>query len=312
MDIVYLVILGLGIVVVTRYILCEGIERLAEAIKLSPKTKGQILGYSTSMPELVGTVSTAALGLLGAGLWNVAASNIINLGLFITANVYYKQQRVLTQRKFLDETSFAVGSILIPLVLVFGGGWDRSIWTAVGLLVFFVIYLFLDWRLNREVPSGDPAQISPVALPGERLAAEEKEENESSRADSSIKGGEGGHGDHEVGPSKGLQVALALGMILAGLGAVVLLGRFLGTTAENVVKNIGIPQVGVGWIMGVVTSLPELTSFFSIYGTAKKKGKLGTQGDTQEALDNLAASNMSNLGLIYPIGILIFIAAGYS
>lgn len=285
MDVLYLIILGLGVVVVTRFVLCEGIERLAAATNLSSKTKGQILGYSTSLPELVGTASTAWLGLLGAGLWNIAASNIINLGLFISANIYFKQHRALTEKKFLDEAGFAVGAILIPLVLVFGGGAEQSIWTAVLLFAAFLIYIIADKKLNRESGKTNDGYDGDMEGPRESHVVE------------------------EVAKTK--VIVGAVSMILAGLGLVVLLGNFLGGTAERVVRTMGIPQVGVGWILGVATSLPELTSFFSIYGVAKKKGRLGSHYDTQEALDNLAASNMSNLGLVYPIGIILFILAGH-
>ena len=61
-----------------------------------------------------------------------------------------------------------------------------------------------------------------------------------------------------------------------------------------------------------MTSLPELTSFFSIYASSREKGRLDEIEDTQEALDNLAASNMSNLGVIYPLGIFVYLALGFA
>ena len=61
------------------------------------------------------------------------------------------------------------------------------------------------------------------------------------------------------------------------------------------------------WLLGFVTSLPELTTFFKVYSAAKKKGALGGTDDTQEVLDNLTGSNMSNVGIIYPIALLIFL-----
>ncbi|GAG25309.1 unnamed protein product, partial [marine sediment metagenome] len=62
----------------------------------------------------------------------------------------------------------------------------------------------------------------------------------------------------------------------------------------------------IGWILGFITSLPELTSFFEIYRLEKKNGRLHLLDDTQEALDALVSSNMSNLGVILPIGIIVY------
>ncbi len=265
--------LGLCVVLVTRYVLCAGIERLADHLGLSPKAKGQILGYSTSVPELAGTVSTAATGLLEAGLWNVASSNIINLVLFLAANIFYRQYRELPKTKFLDEIGFSLGAIAILLVLSVGGRAGRSPWTALALFGYFAAYIVVDWKVNRPT------------------SAEAENRNKSAKEYS------------------GLHLARAIALILAGVAGIVVLGRYLGVTARLVVSELGLSQAVVGWILGVATSLPEMTSFFAIYAFAKATGHLDEDVDTQEALDNLTASNMSNLGLIYPLGIIVYLLA---
>jgi hypothetical protein len=54
-----------------------------------------------------------------------------------------------------------------------------------------------------------------------------------------------------------------------------------------------------------------MTAFFSVFGSAKNAGiPADDDTDCQENLDGLAASNMSNLGLIYPIGITMFLVLG--
>ena len=70
---------------------------------------------------------------------------------------------------------------------------------------------------------------------------------------------------------------------------------------------MGIPVIYVGWLLGLITSLPELTSFFNVFSGAKKRGVMGGTDDTQEVLDNLTGSNMSNVGIIYPVALLIFL-----
>ena len=73
------------------------------------------------------------------------------------------------------------------------------------------------------------------------------------------------------------------------------------------VNKIRVHPAIAGWILGVVTSLPEMVTFFAIYSLAKKEGRSHLKEDTQEALDNLAASNMANTGLIYPLGLTVYL-----
>lgn len=268
-DLWILIGLGMLVVLITRYVLTTGVIWLADNTEMSPKLKGKILGFATSVPELVATVSTAAMGLLGAGLWNIASSNIINCFLFAAAMLWYRQGHRLIKLKFVDEVSFAVSAIGLPVFLSVSSGHAASPYTAVALFGVFVLYLYLDSILNRHV------------------RIEYAEETESIA------------GDHSV--------TAALGLVGLGILGISITGYFLGNAAERVVNQLGVPQWGVGWILGFLTSLPELTSFFAVFGDAKRRGER-SDASMQANLDNLAASNMSNLGIIFPIGIIVFLA----
>lgn len=267
-DLLYLVGLGVLVVLITRFLLAKGVEWLADNAQLNPKLKGKILGFSTSIPELVATTSTAAMGLLGAGLWNIASSNIINSVLFVSALIYYRQQGRIVQTQFVDEIGFALSAIGLPLLLATQTGMEKSPWTAVGLFGVFLLYLVLDKLLNKHVHDEYAEEIERV---------------------------EGNH-----------SVAGALLLIGLGIVGITMSGYYLGKFAANVVNQLGVPQWAVGWILGLITSLPELTTFFAVFGEAKKRGEK-SDASLQANLDNLAASNMSNLGLIFPIGITVFL-----
>lgn len=264
MEFVYLVILGVLTIVLTRFLLIDGIMMVASAWDVPKKTRGQVLGYATSVPELVGTVGTASKGLLGAGLWNIFASNIINLLLFLVALTYYKQQKRLAQKKFLDEIGFSIGAIVVPFFLVQFGSQAASIGTAGALFGFFVAYIIVDRTVNSA-------------------SSDDDSEEDEMLSDSAVRG---------------------IILITVGLISVIVLGEFLGEVAESIVHSLNVPEWAVGWILGVLTSLPEMTSFFALFKAGQNSP---TDDDCQEALDNLAASNMSNLGLIYPLGILMFL-----
>jgi Ca2+/Na+ antiporter len=267
-DLIYLIALGVLVVIITRYLLTKGVEWLADNAHMTPKLKGKILGFSTSIPELVATTSTAAAGLLGAGLWNIASSNIINCVLFLSALIWHRQQGRIVQTQFIDEIGFALSAIGLPLLLATQTGMERSPWTAVALFMVFLIYLGLDKVLNRHVHQEYAEEIQRV---------------------------EGNH-----------TVAAALVLIGLGILGIALTGYYMGHYASKVVHQLGVPQWAVGWILGFITSLPELTSFFAVFSEAKKRGER-SDASLQANLDNLAASNMSNLGLIFPIGITVYL-----
>ncbi len=262
------VALGIAVVLLTKLVV-RGIELYAVAGGMSSKAKGQFLGYATSIPELAGTVGTAGNGLLAAGLWNIGSSNIINLTLFLVAAGYYRRLGALRKRKFVDEMTFAVSAAIVPLVLALQPQMARSPWIGALLVGFFFAYLVLDRHFN-------PAPPPSISIG--RIKPEDA---------SRLRGG---------------------ALVVVGVLGIVLAGSYLGTEAKTVVDGMGVPQWAVGWILGFITSLPELTTFFAVFASARegdKPPKLDT--DCQENLDSLAASNMSNLGLIYPIGIGVFL-----
>ena len=54
-------------------------------------------------------------------------------------------------------------------------------------------------------------------------------------------------------------------------------------------------------------SIPETVSFFAVYAASRREGKLRELNDTQEAFDNRTGSNMANVGVVYPTGLLTFL-----
>ena len=103
--------------------------------------------------------------------------------------------------------------------------------------------------------------------------------------------------------------SLPFGLILglSALIAIAIAGMFLGDATAEVVEQMGVRPAIAGWILGVVTSIPEMVSFFAVYAASKREGRQGELNDTQEALDNLTGSNMANVGIVYPIGLLVFL-----
>jgi Ca2+/Na+ antiporter len=96
-------------------------------------------------------------------------------------------------------------------------------------------------------------------------------------------------------------------MLVAGIGIILIAGRYLGSSAGALIKQLNVPAWAVGWILGLVTSISELVSFIEIYRIHRPKDSPEHIKDTQEALDALVASNISNLGVILPLGMVIYL-----
>jgi Ca2+/Na+ antiporter len=271
-QVLILIVAGGATVAAVRFLMKPGIRGLAAGLHFSTKTTGQVIGYATSLPELTVLVASALSGVFKAGFWNIASSNIINCSLFFSATLAYRQHKELRHHIFRDELGFVLLSVCIPIGLAVTGA-ALSYPVAAVLLGLFVGYRILDDRLNRSVAS------APVA--GTAAA---------------------------VGESGGVSLPVSIGLLVGALAIVVVAGRFLGASAAALVVELGVPGWALGWLLGLITSLPELTSFFEIYRLRQSAGVIDeTVEDTQEALDALVSSNMCNLALILPIGTICYL-----
>jgi len=270
MSVLIMIVSAAAIIFFVKFGLLRGIDNIANAMSWSAKSRGQATGYATSVPELVCLVSAGLAGVWEAGLWNIASSNIINSGLMLCAVLFYRQCGELLNVRFIDEIGFASLAVLIPILLMHFG-MDQQWYLVPILLGFFVIYRFVDRRINR---------VSPDAI-----SDSESEE-----------------------PAVG---SLPFGIILGicALVAIAIAGIFLGDATAKVVDEMDVSPEAAGWILGVVTSIPELVSFFAIYAASKRAGKSHSLNDTQEALDNLTGSNMANVSIVYPVGLAAYLLA---
>jgi Ca2+/Na+ antiporter len=261
-DLSILILSAAVIVGAVRFLLIPAIGSIGAVLKFSAKVRGQMIGYATSIPEFTVLVAGALGGVFNAGLWNIAASNIINGALFLVTVFAFRQQLDLKNKVFVDEIAFGILSVVIPL-LMFGARIGTSYGTIAGLLGLFAVYKVMDKWLNK---AGAPAPRPP--------------------------GSDGG--------SLGGSVAI----LVVGVLVILLAGRFLSISTTSLIKDLNVPAWAVGWILGLVTSVCELASFIEIYRTNKHKDSPQHIKDTQEAIDALVASNVSNLGLILPLGML--------
>ena len=261
------------IVLISKYILVTTLRKLAEVLNLKAKTVGDIAGYATSVPELL-TITTSSLrGLTGASVYNILSSNVINLIQYLGAILLNKNTPKLRNKAIITDLILVSFTIAIPVIFL-----KLDIELKLAVVPLFIILYILFRFLNNHVHK--------LYLKNEDAELEEEIEEEKN--------------EQKKNPKKVMVYVLAL--IITGI-LLFIIGELLGDTLENLCNLFGVSEVIVGILLGFVTSLPELITFFEAQRHYKKvdDDMLGVV----EATNNLLTSNILNLFAIQTIGILI-------
>lgn len=272
-EIIKFIIYSGLIVLISKYILVTTLRKLAEAMNLKAKTVGDIAGYATSVPELL-TITTSSLrGLTGASVYNILSSNVINLIQYLGAILLNKNASKLRNKAILIDLVMVFFTIAIPIVFL-----KLDIKLKLAVVPLFIILYILFMVLNNNVHK--------LYLKNEDEELEEEIEEERK--------------EQKKNPRKVLRYVLVL--IVTGV-LLFIIGEMLGDTLENLCNLFGVSEVVVGILLGFVTSLPELITFFEAQRHYKKvdDDMLGVV----EATNNLLTSNILNLFAIQSVGILI-------
>lgn len=91
-------------------------------------------------------------------------------------------------------------------------------------------------------------------------------------------------------------------LIITGI-ALYIISEQLGNTLENLCRIFNVPEIIIGILLGFITSIPELITFFESQKHNKKANN--DMVGVIEATNNLLISNMLNLFVIQTIGIII-------
>ena len=93
-------------------------------------------------------------------------------------------------------------------------------------------------------------------------------------------------------------------LLIASSILLFVVGDLLGDTLENLCYRFNIPEIIIGILLGFITSIPELITFFEAQKHHKKSEN--EEEGVIEATNNLFTSNILNLFIIQSIGILIY------
>ena len=273
LEIIKFIIYSALIVLISKYILVTNLRKLAESLKLKPKTVGNIAGYATSIPELLTITTSSIRGLSGASVYNIISSNVINFIQYIGAILLNKNVDKIKNRAIISDIILVIFTILIPIVLL-KMNIELNIMIAPIFVILYILFRVINDNVHKMYLKNEDEKIE--------HEIELEEEKESKNRFQTIK--------------------YIIYLVITGF-LLYFVGDKLGNTLETLCKLFNISEAIIGILLGFITSIPELMTFFESQKHYKKEDDdmLGVV----EATNNLLTSNILNLFAIQTIGILI-------
>ena len=100
-----------------------------------------------------------------------------------------------------------------------------------------------------------------------------------------------------------LTVKYSLYLVIAS-ASLYIIGNALSLVLENLANHFDISEFIIGIVLGFITSIPELITFFESQRHHKKEENV--ELGVVEATNNLLTSNLFNLFVIQSVGIIVF------
>ena len=264
------------IVMISKYILVKALRKLAGNLKLKPRTIGNIAGIATSIPELLTVIVSSYRGLMGTSVYNIISSNVINFIQYSITLIINKNYKVIKNKGIIIQNILVIITIILPIILLKLENTLNIIIVFILVAMYFIFY-WISKKVHERYLSYEDVKIE------EREKEQEVKEKH-----------------------KNKQSFIYVGYILIAGILLYFIGDALGSVLENLSESFGIAEWILGILLGMITSIPELVTFFESqkhYKEKKDKNLLGVI----EATNNLLTSNMLNLFIIQAIGIGIYI-----
>ena len=236
MEVLFGFLVGLVLLVIGGELLVRGSTSAAKALGVSPLLIGlTLVGFGTSTPELVTSVTAALEGSPGIAVGNVVGSNVANILLILGISALIFPMAV-NPKGFKRDSIVLVAVTLAFVGIALYGHLDRLVGFALmAALVGYIIFVYRQEKAHPEEPEAEVHQHM----------------SDSARA----------------GPKA---IALSVGMAVAGIAVTIFGARFLVDAAVTTAQNFGVDDTIIGLtIVAVGTSLPELVT--SVMAAIKKQ-----------------------------------------
>lgn len=220
------IVLGLVLLLVGGELLVRGAVASAKALGVSPLLIGlTLVGFGTSTPELVTSVTAALNGSPGIAVGNVVGSNIANI-LFILGLSAVIYPMAVNPKGFKRDALMVSAAALACMAVVLYGRMGMVVGLAfIASLLAYIVFVYV-----QEKQSPDEAAA----------VAEHRAE------------------DARPGPKA---MALSVAMAVVGIAITIFGARFLVDGAIDLAKGLGVSDTIIGLtIVAVGTSMPELVT----------------------------------------------------
>lgn len=221
-----LLIIGLAFLVWSSDIFIEGAASTAKHHSISPLVIGVVvLGFGTSMPEVVVAVLASLDNSPGLAIGNAVGSNIANIGLVLGVTALLVPITVkssIIKRELPILVAISIGAYLLVL--------DGRLSFVDGSILIVALVFVMTWMIkaNKTISKDDP------------IAAETQ---------------------HEIDEISDLSKEKALVYLFGGLVILMLSAKMMVSGAESIAHYFEVPDVIIGLtIIAIGTSLPELAA----------------------------------------------------
>ena len=248
---VFLMAVGFAIVITGASFLVDGACALARRLRVSDLVIGlTVVAFGTSLPELAVNVFASIKGSTGIAIGNILGSNIANILLIL-----------------------GVSGIIYPLVVTKGTVWKEI---PLSLLAAIILGILANDKLIDNAQSSALTRIDGLVLLSFFVIFIYYSFTIAKRIE----------GAEALLPRKELTTRKVIALIVFGLAALILGGKFVVDSAVNLANVLGVSQSTIGLtIVAVGTSLPELAT--SAVAAYKKNSEI--------ALGNVLGSNIFNV-----------------
>lgn len=263
------------IVTISKFILVKALRKLEENLNLKPRTIGNIAGIATSIPEFLTVTVSSFKGLMGTSLYNIISSNVINFIQYGVSLIINKNYKAIKNKGIIIQNVLVILTIMFPIMLLKLEN-TLNIMVAFILVVMYIIFYWISKKIHERYLNYEEIEAEEI----------EKEQKET---------------------QKNKQSFIYVGYILIAGILLYFVGDALGNVLENLSEHFGIAEWILGVLLGVITSIPELVTFFESQKHYKKEEDNNLLG-VIETTNNLLISNMLNVFIIQAIGIFIYIS----
>ena len=222
----FLIAAGFALLLFGGEAVVRGAVSLAQRLGVSPLIVGlTIVGFGTSLPEMVVSVNAALVGSPGLAVGNIVGSNIANILLILGVAAVILPVAVHPKAVTRDMTCLAIAT----LIFVALGMTGRLLWWQ-GALMLAILFVYIGFTVWHDNATND------------EVAELHREEAE------------------EIGAIP-LRTISIICIVVTGLFAVIVGAEWLVSGATTLAREYGMPEEVIGLtLVALGTSLPELAT----------------------------------------------------